>query len=115
MKNKIFKALFLLFVGFFTFSSNVEASHLRGGEITWKCVTQGGKSKYKFKVVVYRNCQGCEGCLGDFETIVVCSMNGALQLNLNNSFLPGSATERYLIANGNTTGNLYDIRVKRVD
>lgn len=115
MKNTILKVFLAVFTCISLFSSNVEASHLRGGEITWKCVTSGGKSKYKFKVVVYRNCQGCEGCLGDFETIVVCSMNGGLQLSLNNSFLPGSGTERYVVTNGNTTGNLYDIRVKRID
>lgn len=73
-------------------------------------MTSGGKSKYQFKVVVYRNCLGCEGCLGDFETIDICGMNGVLNPALNNFFLPGSATEKYVIANGDK----YGIRIKRI-
>ena len=106
IQRTILAVLTLLFISNF----NAEASHLRGGEITWKCVTSGGKSKYKFKVVVYRNCQGCEGCLGDFETIDICSMNGVLNPALNNSFLPGSGTEKFVIANGDK----YGIRIRRI-
>ncbi len=110
MKQFIHKAFFAILAIVFLTNFNTNASHLRGGEITWKCVVEGGISKYKFKVVVYRNCTGCDVCLGDFETINICGMNGRLNPALNNFFLPGSLTEKFLIANGTE----WDIRIKRV-
>jgi len=53
MKNLIF-----VLILFFTFNS-VQATHLMGGEITWKCIKTGSEAgKYIFTVKVYRDCQG---------------------------------------------------------
>ena len=52
--KKILLVLFLLasFV-------NVKASHLMGGEITWKCIKSGPNAGfYVFQVKVFRDCQG---------------------------------------------------------
>ena len=39
--------------------NTVKASHLMGGEITWKCIKSGNKKgAYVFSVKVYRDCQG---------------------------------------------------------
>ncbi len=54
--NKYITKLIIAF-SLFTISSN--ASHLMGGEITWKCIKSGINSgKYVFEVKVYRDCQG---------------------------------------------------------
>jgi hypothetical protein len=50
MKKIVF--LFILFL--FAFCKPIYASHVMGGEITWKC--QGGK--YVFQLVYYRDCNG---------------------------------------------------------
>jgi len=43
----------------FVFANTSQASHLMGGEITWKCVKIGPDAgKYIFTVKVYRDCQG---------------------------------------------------------
>jgi hypothetical protein len=53
--KKLLTILLMLFV--FTNTSN--ASHLMGGEITWKCMKTGfDAGKYIFTVKVYRDCQG---------------------------------------------------------
>ena len=39
----------------FVFSSQLSATHLLGGEITWKCQSNG---KYQFTLVLYRDCGG---------------------------------------------------------
>jgi len=46
------KAILLLL---FLFSSQLSASHLLGGEITWKCQSNG---TYQFTLVLYRDCGG---------------------------------------------------------
>ena len=46
------KAILLLL---FLFSSQLSATHLLGGEITWKCQSNG---KYQFTLVLYRDCGG---------------------------------------------------------
>ena len=46
---------------FFLFSQSAIASHLLGGEITWECdktVGQTNSGKFRFKVVLYRECGG---------------------------------------------------------
>ena len=48
-----FAFIFLLFST--TFIKNSYATHVAGGEITWKC---DGNGKYIFKVNVYRDCEG---------------------------------------------------------
>jgi|GEM_PF-5787969 len=75
--------------------SNVSATHYAGGEITWKCVIEGGISKYKFKVIVYRNCAtpnggqaATIGNVGSTSTIQVDNLNGVLSTALN----PGRVT-----------------------
>lgn len=53
--KKTLTTLFLLFI----FINNSSASHLMGGEITWKCIKTGIDSgKYVFTVKVFRDCQG---------------------------------------------------------
>ena len=52
------KRILLLLSLLITFS-NVEATHLMGGEITWSCIKSGPKTGwYVFEVKVYRDCQG---------------------------------------------------------
>ena len=54
MKKLILVVVLLVF----TFNT-VKASHLMGGEITWKCIKSGDKKgAYVFSVKVYRDCQG---------------------------------------------------------
>ena len=62
--KRVLQILLLLFIFNTANVSSLQASHLLGGEITWKCITDGGTQKYKFTVVVYRDCTGCVGCLG---------------------------------------------------
>jgi hypothetical protein len=53
------KKILLLIILSFTFVINSEATHLMGGEITWKCIKSGpNMGKYIFQVKVYRDCQG---------------------------------------------------------
>ena len=50
MKRLLFTSLFLL-----TILTGSNASHLMGGEITWKCLPRG---QFKFTMQVYRDCAG---------------------------------------------------------
>ena len=53
MKNLLFILILL-----FTFNS-VKATHLMGGEITWKCIKSGvNQGAYVFNVKIYRDCNG---------------------------------------------------------
>jgi hypothetical protein len=53
---KKFLSIVILFL---TFIVPTQASHLMGGEITWKCIKSGvDAGKYVFIVKVYRDCQG---------------------------------------------------------
>ena len=55
MKNLLF-----VLALFFTFNS-VKASHLMGGEITWKCIKSGvNQGAYVFNVKIYRDCNGVD-------------------------------------------------------
>ena len=48
-----------LFIILVLFSFNSFASHLMGGEITWKCLKSGPDiGKYIFNMKVYRDCDG---------------------------------------------------------
>ena len=49
-----FLILLLIFIGL---NSIARASHVMGGEITWKC---GGNGGYIFELVFYRDCNGAE-------------------------------------------------------
>lgn len=63
-----------------------KATHLAGGELTWKCVIEGGKSKYKFFLVIYRNCEyngGFAATLPNTTNIQVDNLNGKLSQTLN--------------------------------
>ena len=52
------KKIILVLVILFTFS-NVNASHLLGGEITWKCLKSGpNQGEYIFTMKLYRDCDG---------------------------------------------------------
>ncbi len=107
MKKSIIRLVIVCFTILMSVNFHAEASHLRGGEITWKCEIEGGKSKYRFKVVIYRNCRGCEGCLGPLDVIAVCGMNGVLSQSLNAANLPNTTT-KLITADG-------DINIQRVD
>jgi hypothetical protein len=48
--------LLLAFFSVIGSTNKLFATHLAGGEITWKCVTEGGVSKYVFRLTLYRNC-----------------------------------------------------------
>ena len=53
--RKLLTILLMLFI----FTNDLSASHLMGGEITWKCIKSGPDSgKYIFTIKVYRDCQG---------------------------------------------------------
>jgi len=52
------KKIFLIF-SLFIFSQSTFATHLMGGEITWKCLKNGPDvGKYIFTMKVYRDCSG---------------------------------------------------------
>ena len=52
------RKLILLVFLVFTFS-NVKATHIMGGEITWECIKSGPDiGKYIFKMKLYRDCDG---------------------------------------------------------
>jgi hypothetical protein len=82
--KRVLIAFFL--IALFLNSQKVFATHLMGGEITWECVKDGSKNKYKFTVTIYRN---CEGANADFATgdIKVWNMNGTLNPLLNSGLL----------------------------
>ena len=51
------RILLLLLLAFTCY--NIQATHLMGGEITWKCIKSGANAgSYVFEVKVYRDCQG---------------------------------------------------------
>ena len=53
------KKLYALIMMLFVFTNTSNATHLMGGEITWKCIKTGSDAgKYIFTVKVYRDCQG---------------------------------------------------------
>ncbi len=82
MKKSIIKALFITITTILLGIPQLKASHLAGGEITWKCVTEGGKSKYVFRMVFYRDCTGIPGPTTT-QTIQVDNLNGVLNQGLN--------------------------------
>ncbi len=85
------KKLYLLLLAFLLlFSSQVYSSHLRGGELTWKCVKESGKSKYTFTLTVYRNCTPCNNCMLSIETVKICNTTGQLSVALNNATIPNT-------------------------
>ena len=81
--KSILRILLLLSIFITANVNSSQASHLLGGEITWKCVNVGGIQKYKFTVVVYRDCTGCLGCLGATDELKVWNMNGVLSTTKN--------------------------------
>ena len=50
------KLIIVLFV--LIFVSDVKATHLMGGEITWECIKTGSKAGHVFQMKLYRDCQG---------------------------------------------------------
>jgi hypothetical protein len=84
---------FFLFLSIFIIVNvnNLQASHLLGGEITWKCVTAGGIQKYRFSLVVYRDCTGWRDGLQPNEELKIWNMNGVLSASKNTNLL-GTST-----------------------
>ncbi len=64
MKNPVLK-LILVFSILFSFQFSLNASHLLGGEITWKCANNGD---FIFTLTLYQDCNGNQ-TLGGPETI----------------------------------------------
>ena len=61
---KIFTRFTIILFLFILFGNEKSsASHVAGGEITWKCV---GGGQYVFKVTIYRNCDGIPVMLSSF-------------------------------------------------
>jgi CHU_C Type IX secretion signal domain len=91
MKKSIVRILFLFIICLFANTQNSSATHWAGGEITWRCVNEGGKSKYVFKLVIYRNCsylfngipQPAAGVANQYS-LQISNMNGVLSDALNN-------------------------------
>jgi len=53
------RSLILGFFFVFTFTYESSASHVLGGEISFKCVAAtSGPGRYEFTVVVFRDCDG---------------------------------------------------------
>lgn len=55
MKAFGFKVIIIIFFYSAQFSNKLFANHLMGGEITWESL---GNAQYKFKLYMYRSCQG---------------------------------------------------------
>ncbi len=55
-RTPFFVCVCILSVLFLMPVRKAKASHIVGGEVTWKCVVEGGVSKYQFKLVIYRDC-----------------------------------------------------------
>jgi hypothetical protein len=82
MKKFIISVFFVSIAYFLLSMPQSFASHLAGGEITWKCVTEAGKSKYVFRLVLYRDCTGIDGP-DNTQTIQIDNLNGTLNPGLN--------------------------------
>ncbi len=86
-KNYFYSSICLLLLILLTsIPNNAKATHLAGGELTWTCVIENGISKYKFKLVIYRNCEfngGQAATLPNATTIQVDNLNGILSQTLN--------------------------------
>lgn len=82
MKKSFNRVLFLIITTFLFAVNQLQASHLAGGEITWICVNEGGKSKYVFRMTFYRDCTGITGPTTT-QTIQVDNLNGVLSQALN--------------------------------
>ena len=82
------KILFLILI-IFSFT-NVKASHLMGGEITWECVKMPGPDlgKYIFTMKLYRDCDGI--VLNQTPEIVELWDNGVNILNITCDFISNS-------------------------
>ncbi len=91
--KRALQVLFFLIIIIFAFQKSVNASHLLGGEITWKCVPENGIQKYQFSVVVYRDCTGCDACLQATDELKVWNMVGILDPLLNVGLLNAPATD----------------------
>ena len=54
--------IFFLLIGTF-FVSNLQGSHLVGGELTYRCLGKvpGGLNRYQISLVLYRDCSGTVG------------------------------------------------------
>ena len=83
---------YFLFVCYLLISFTSKASHLLGGEITWKCVNVGSIQKYKFTVIVFRDCSGCVSCLSATDELKVWNMSGVLSTTRNVGLLNTPST-----------------------
>ena len=76
MKKLLFSLLITLF------STNIIASHLMGGEITWECLKNGPNSgSYVFTLKVYRDCQGIS--INTFNSLTAHNVPGLTSIALN--------------------------------
>ena len=72
----------LLLLSFCILISDVKASHLMGGEITWECIKSGANSgSFVFTLKVYRDCQGI--ALGTTPSLTVHNNSSLSTIPLN--------------------------------
>lgn len=71
IKTKIYIVLSLLGILFFSYSAY--ATHMRGGEITWRCV---GTNTYLIQLVVYEDCNTY--VIGNSPLSINCGLSGSL-------------------------------------
>jgi len=75
------KKLITILMVLFLFTNNSSATHLMGGEITWKCLKTGvDAGKYIFTVKVYRDCQGVP--ISTFMSLEAHNVPGLTAINL---------------------------------
>jgi|GEM_PF-5990401 len=82
-------------------SLNLFASHYMGGEITWECLPNGN---YRFIMKVYRECNGCEGCFQNQESLL---SNVPNLSNITINLYPGVITGRKDISPDCNSNPLY--------
>lgn len=61
VENTIVMKRLLLFLAIISYSLQVNATHLMGGEITWRCIkdpTDPNVGQYIFSMKLYRDCDG---------------------------------------------------------
>ena len=78
IKNE--KLLFIIIA--FLVAFQIQASHLMGGEITWKCIKSGPNAgSFVFTLKVYRDCQGVP--INTTNSLVVHNVPGLTTIPLN--------------------------------
>lgn len=94
----------LLFILFVLFSYKGYASHVAGGEITYKCI---GNSTYEITMKVYRDCQGIPLC--NCPGLSGCTLPGGLNITAVDSVYNGINLGNVLMTVVPNASSGYDI------